>query len=90
MFFNADVAANCAMQYRCIKREDKQEPGKNQLKREESSNRSIVYCVIFKKREYPASYRGCPKYLHLKAKLNAKKTSKGEDGTQKIKCSQAL
>lgn len=67
------AAANCGMNYRCVKCEDDHGPGEctiNQI----DTDKSKLYCVNCKGYGHPASYRGCPNLLINKIRIREKES----------------
>ncbi|XP_076288585.1 uncharacterized protein LOC143213027 isoform X1 [Lasioglossum baleicum] len=69
------VAGNCNLKYRCVKCEFDHKPGEclRSANSPAELEKSTPYCVNCKQHGHPASYRGCPKILEIKEKIEARK-----------------
>lgn len=67
------AAANCEMDYRCVKCAENHQPGQCAIpKNEDVIDHSKIYCVMCSSYGHPASYKGCKKYLEMKQRLREK------------------
>lgn len=64
------VAANCNLDYRCVKCAEQHDPGECQIK--EKIEDSNIYCVNCAKSGHPASFKGCPVYRNALERLRTK------------------
>ncbi|XP_017796809.1 PREDICTED: nucleic-acid-binding protein from mobile element jockey-like [Habropoda laboriosa] len=64
------VAFNCNLKYRCVKCNDPHNPGECPRT---SMTDAQPYCANCKQFGHPASYRGCPKLVEIKQKIEDKK-----------------
>ncbi|CAK9813144.1 Nucleic-acid-binding protein from transposon X-element [Anthophora plagiata] len=64
------VALNCNLKYRCVKCNEPHNPG--ECPRTSNSD-AQPYCANCKQFGHPASYRGCPKLVEIKQKIEDKK-----------------
>ena len=62
-------ASNCHLDYRCVKCAENHEPGNCKIKKDEKVIPSKLFCVRCKDFGHPASYKGCPQYKEIKARL---------------------
>lgn len=67
------TAANCTLQYRCVKCEGDHDPGKCKIDKSDNNSKTQLFCVLCKNQGHPASYRGCPRYIELKNRIKNKK-----------------
>ena len=72
-FFHS--AANCFLQARCVKCNQKHEKGKCSLDKTQEDNRENLFCVLCNKFGHPSSYKGCEVYKKLQQKLLEKKNN---------------
>lgn len=64
------TATNCNLPYRCVKCDTKHDPGKCSYPPQAQLEKTQLFCVNCNKHGHPASYRGCPKIIENKKKLN--------------------
>ncbi|CAD6212894.1 GSCOCG00011074001-RA-CDS [Cotesia congregata] len=69
------TAANCNLEYRCVKCNTPHGPGECQLKKpDDTTDRSNLFCVLCHTNGHAASYKGCTKYKEIKTKNQQAKT----------------
>ena len=68
------TAQNCNLKYRCVKCTEPHGPGECEIEKEDVIGKEKIYRVNCKKFGHPASYKGCPKLVELRKKLNEKIT----------------
>ena len=68
-------SSNCFLGYRCVKCKESHEPGKCDLKKNDT-DRSALYCTNCDKAGHPASYRGCPYFRLAKDIKNTQKEAR--------------
>lgn len=61
-------AANCEMQYRCVKCGQDHSAEQCTLGKERVDDKSLLKCAVCKNEGHPANYRGCPKFRELQEK----------------------
>lgn len=69
------AASNCNLLYRCVKCNDKHEPGKYSYEPQIQLDKSKLFCINCNKYGHPASYRGCPKIIENKNRLTTLNTN---------------
>ena len=68
------TAQNCNLNYGCVKCTEPHGPGECEIEKEDAIGKEKIYRVNCKKFGHPASYKGCPKLVELRKKLNEKIT----------------
>lgn len=63
------AAANCKMEFRCVKCAKNHSSGECPLGKDQVEDRSTLKCALCRTNGHPASYRGCPKVQELKNKF---------------------
>lgn len=80
------VAKNCNLDYRCVKCDEKHDPGQCKILQSDNSvDKSMLYCVHCKNHGHPASYRGCPKLVEYRKIIKTKIAETNEKRSAKIK-----
>lgn len=69
------AASNCNLSYRCVKCNNKHEPGKCSYSPQAQLDKSKLFCINCNKYGHPASYRGCPKIIENKNRLTILNTN---------------
>jgi len=64
------TASNCNLPYRCVKCGDKHDPGRCGCLPGTRLDRKKIFCVNCGEYGHPASYKGCPKIIENRNKLN--------------------
>ena len=78
------TAQNCNLNYRCVKCTEPHGPGECKIKKEAAVSKEKIYCVNCKNYGHPASYKGCPKLVELRKKINEKITKAKTSKTERI------
>ena len=66
------TAANCNMNFRCIKCKDNHPPSQCSVPKGEKIEKEKVYCIDCNCYGHPASFRGCPKIVQYKQQFKDK------------------
>lgn len=77
------AATNCNMPYRCVKCNDKHDPGRCSCPTDIQLDKKKLFCANCNDYGHPASYRGCPKLIENKKRvleLNRNKINKKNNG----------
>lgn len=79
------TASNCNLPYRCVKCEDKHEPGKCGCPSDTQLDRKRLFCVNCREYGHPASYRGCPKIIENKNRLANLRNANNDNKTNRLR-----